>query len=275
MLSASRNGGILLVVWIVGCIMHPANAQTQATGGGVEFQASLINGRISLGEPLILSYTVNNPTNMTVQIDWLNEDITWSNHQRWVLPPWLAVRMQTFNGKEIECVPDLRAKYSGDSVRAFPSPSLAPGKMRNGQVVLSIWFMPPRPGRYIITVHPKLSYTAADGTSGLINSEVALPIIVDMANPAKLKQTAKQLYAQVVDKTRTMDQTRVAIDALFSVPEQVASPFWRSLLVDNPVHESSWVRCHLGRIGTESALALSRESIAAEARREAAKFTSP
>jgi hypothetical protein len=255
----------LVLIASVGCSL-PARSQA------IKCDISLVNSKPSLGEPIVLNYKLTNTSTEPVEIDWQHEITSLRNSGPNNLPPWLGITFIQSLGREIPCVPDTRWKMSG--VRSEPPPILQPGMSREEQIVLSLWFTPDRTGRYRILFKPHLSYSSAKD-SGVLAEEKSLELVINMRNPARLLRVAQGLRDQTEDKTLTYQQRETAVHALFTMPEDVVLPVWRSLLIGHKSFYKVLALGYLRKLDTPNTQALHREVNAADLEAKNALYRIP
>jgi hypothetical protein len=237
----------------------PAVRAIAPDNGAFQIELALNQNKISLGEPIVLSYSLKNNSKKPLDANWWSEDGNIGGFECEELPLWLSVRITDQLGNDVPYEGDPR-KPAGFDPRTIPNwQQIAPGKPIGGQLVLSIWFKPPHPGRFQVTLSPHTQVRDGEGAEPRAFSDSrTFSLEVTMKNPAKLLKTAEALKAEAFS-SKSYSRIVPAVKALMSMPEDVVFPVWRTLGLAANFHGRDTEVEELERLGTPAAKALIAE----------------
>lgn len=203
---------------------------------GLEFQ--LDNGTGSPGEPIILRYRLRNDSTESITVDWKGEKVVIGDVKRQNIPPWLSVRVDDPQGKELPNKFYDLPTYRAEQASSLPPQSLQPGGSRDYAVVLSQWYHPRSPGSYTVHLKPNISFVTANGSHGDISDSRTIAVAVGISSSRKLQARAQSLSAQIQSENDIMKSYPLVL-ALFSMPDNVAN-IWRSTLQNRRFQYLNW-----------------------------------
>lgn len=202
---------ICILAW--GSTRLPAYADAPQPG---TFQIAFTSNTITLGEPLILKYTVTNSEDKRVSV---NID---DNGQE-----WLNMTLLDSSGHAVQAVteplPPLRH-------RMFSGVALDPNGHRTGYLVVSQKFQPTQAGQYQLKLSVHLTYSA-DNEQSVSNQNYSLPVTVTARNPQRLEAVAEG-FREAVMSDKSISEYQSAIKALFSMRDPVCIHVWQELATD-------------------------------------------
>lgn len=168
---------------------------------------------VSLGEPVIIRVTATNLTHSAVEVDF-----GWGavgNFQ-------FAVRL---NGRSVAVVTPPRPR----GLVALGAYELRAGQSRAQAIVLTSWFTFPSEGVYDITVQFGGPVRAARGTIAAIPRDG--PVVIQVL-PRDARRLQGRLAALVQSAQSRTGDWSVAADALFSIRDSLAVPYFMQLAAD-------------------------------------------
>jgi hypothetical protein len=209
----------------------------------VSAQFSLENNRIVLGEPIVVDYKLTNISPAPVLVD-LGENQT----------GWFRIVVQDSTGQPTPQIPDLRPTYrTGEILSPLPTCQLGPGASHEGQIVISQWFAIPGPGKYSVTAQVRVpNYPGLRPQESILSTEHSMSLTVLPVNLTHLRRTAQNLRRRA-DEEKNVSRLITTIEALYSMPEEVAFPFWRQLANSTSCHGHYWIIEQLKRLSTPAA----------------------
>lgn len=249
MINFGRSQLSSTVLCALAMLTAPVARAIAPDDGAFQVELALEQKKISLGEPIVLDYILKNVSQKPLEVDWLSETGVIGGFVCEELPLWLSVRITDQLGNEVPYEGDPR-KPKGFDPRTIPCwQKIWPEKPVDGQIVLSIWFKPPHPGRYKVTVSPHTQVRDGEGAeSKAFSDSRTFSLEVTMKNPAKLLKTAEALKAEALSKSYS--QIEPAIKALMSMPEDVVFPVWQALGTSPDFHGRHMQLFELERLGT-------------------------
>ena len=190
---------------------------------------------ITLGEPIMLHYKMSN----------LSSDEHLAVLSGIYNTEWYTLSLKDARGIRVPLIPDTRpldppGAHAGD-VATFAAAENR-DSWQDGYIVASKSFSPPRPGKYILTVHVHAFYTLVAPTlenpvlmKSMMNSDGTVliqdfdfPLTVTAANPVALQAKANALK-EAIDKEQRSTLLLPEMDELFSMPEAQASSVWEKM----------------------------------------------
>ena len=196
--------------------------------------------RISLGEPFVIHYRINNedPT----------EQVTF--HAGSDNDQWYTVTLRGQKGLSTQA-----SKPPQKSLRGFslsPERSVPPGDYFTDDIVATRGLAVPAPGRYTLTIHVDTPYYleprgvgarysdvgVPDPPTGRMTQDFSFPLVVTPADPAKLRAMAEKLEESILNPLEA-GSSRSRVEQLFSLPEAQALPAWKALITDPKGYSSA------------------------------------
>lgn len=197
---------------------------------------------VSLGEPVLLKYVVNNTGAQKASV--FTEDGKQNS--------LITERFTDAAGKML--VPSVNPIPPRRVINGIISSSglinltdLEANTSRRWETVAGAYVTFPSPGRYVLRVHVQDPYVIGDDDQGprqLLTGDYAFPLNVVEAKPATLRATAERLRSSVLTTT-DVNVRAMLVKALFSMPEDTASASWQALVEEPRLDGSS-----LSQIGT-------------------------
>ena len=192
-------------------------------------QASLVTpGRITLGEPILVRYTITNVSACKAV-----------THLGIYGTDWFTLTMRDANGVAVPVIPDSRPAHP-QGAYSSKSGFFRAGSSDTGYIPITKGLAIQHPGQYTLIIHARLPYVMDDALtegasealatdSGFAQTQdITFPILVQPADLNRLQATAEALRKASTD--RMNGQLALAyMDALFSMPEAQAAASWRSL----------------------------------------------
>jgi len=190
---------------------------------------------ITLGEPVMLHYKLSNLSDnqhLAVLSGVYNTQ-------------WYTLNLKDAKGNQVPLIPDTRpldpSGFHAGDVATFATAGNRDG-WQDGYIVASKSFVVPRPGRYVLTLHVRASYTLVAPTlenpvliKSMMNSagtvliqDFNFPLIVTSINPTVLQAKANALK-ETINKEQSSMLLLPEMDELFSMPEAQASPVWEKM----------------------------------------------
>ena len=211
------NYQIIALVLASGALWGYIPAQSQAnTPQGDGLQIAPMNSKITLGEPLILKYTVTNSESQTMSAN-IDEDA----------PKWLNASIVDAAGHVVRFVADT------DAIRRHGGVSISPHGSYHGYFVIGRKLEPTHSGQYTlnISVH-MISSWPDDVNENFVNDQNhSFPITVTAKDPKRLQATAEVLRQNILHD-KNVGEVKAAVKALFSLPQPECQSIWRELAVD-------------------------------------------
>src|SRR5436190_18701426 len=215
--------------------------------------------RVTLGEPILLSYKVTNNSSGPISVHWKGENLVRSHDRIPTPPPWLTATVSSRSGVPVARVAEPTSPYTpADVMIAEPRKELAPGTSREGALVLSRFHAFRQPDVYRIALHVDLPYSIeSDSDRQVYRSDQTIPITITAPNPIRLRQIARDLRKQAIQPAG-FEEKVTSFDCLFSMPEEFALPAWRDLARDPRlgITEALETTQQLGRLGSATAVSL-------------------
>lgn len=247
--TASVSRVTAALVCSLAAVGLPALGDT-ADDGPVSVTMTLMNNRVTLGEPVVLYYKLSSSSQQQVMLHMGKRDKTLDGPGADVVEmfrrDWLTMDMKTGTGLPMPALPGLRSPEKRD-IEYSGVQSLFRGNRYaiDGYLVISQRYSPPQPGDYTLDVHVRLPYAAlpeeeinpltADketlsaGTA--LSHDYTFPIVVQKPDPQRLKAVAEALQKAAVAETDG-SRERMLIQSLFTMPEAQAGASWRALARD-------------------------------------------
>ena len=237
-------------------------AQSEAADSGpINLTVSLAGSpTVSLGEPILLKYVVNNTGGQKANV--FTEDSKQNS--------LITERFTDAMGKML--VPSVNPILPHRIVNGMiPSSGLVnltdleANTSRKWETVANAYVTFPRPGRYILRVHVQDPYVIGDDDQGprqLLTGDYVFPLTVIEAKPSYLRATAERLRSSVL-ATSDLNVRATLIKALFSMPEATASASWQNLVEEPRLdgYALSQIGTALARIHTIGATDILAEMI--------------
>lgn len=182
----------------------------------VSLKVSLGNATHSLGEPIIIRYTLDNPGTTDIlpkthagSGEWIGK-----NEEK-----WFELKGVDSAGKIVPGVDALSASYKGP----FMGGTRIPAKtVCTGSVIISHWDATLKPGSYVLSMRVNLPTKVI---------EASAPMTITAADPAHLRTEASAWRTAVLETTDTAKQESL-MKQLFALPEENALPEWQRLITD-------------------------------------------
>lgn len=237
-------------------------AQSEAADSGpINLTVSLAGSpTVSLGEPILLKYVVNNTGGQKANV--FTEDSKQNS--------LITERFTDTAGKTL--VPSVNPILPHRIVNGMiPSSGLVnltdleANTSRKWETVANAYVTFPRPGRYILRVHVQDPYVIGDDDQGprqLLTGDYMFPLTVIEAKPAYLRATAERLRSSILSTT-DLNARATLIKALFSMPEASASTSWQTLVEEPRLdgYALSQIGTALARIHTARAADILMEMV--------------
>lgn len=179
-------------------------------------QLSLISRRISLGEPIILSYKITNPASHTLSVN-VDDDPA----------GWLQTSLRNAAGYSVS---DVRKT---SRVQHYAGIAISAKSSYTGYLVVSQVLNPILPGQYTLNLSTHVISTWQDipGESAVENHVFSLPLTVSERDPKRLAVLAEAFRQDSLSGTNT-GKWEMSIKALFALPQSAVLPIWRKLALD-------------------------------------------
>ena len=203
-------------------------AQSEAADSGpINLTVSLAGSpTVSLGEPILLKYVVNNTGGQKANV--FTEDSKQNS--------LITERFTDTAGKTlVPSVNPIPPYRSPNTLFIFDGPNLEgmnAGTSRSWETVANAYVTFPHPGRYVLRVHVQNPVVFGDDDQAprhLLSGDHVFPLTVVQANPTALRATAERLRQSVLSTT-DLNARATLIKALFSMPEASASTSWQTLV---------------------------------------------
>lgn len=175
-------------------------------------QIAPASSSLSLGEPLILKYTVTNTDISTVAVNVSDDP-----------QGWLTMTLTDASGRSLPPVLDslLVSRHPAAGVEIDPKSEYT------GYIIVSQKFQPTQPGNYRLSLSAHLRYSSEEGQTRT-NKNYSFPLTITEKDPQRLLATAEGLRQTVLkDK-----DYRPAVKALFSMRDPSCLPVWQELATD-------------------------------------------
>ena len=228
-LQISRLAAPLLFSLLL-CVLA-APRQAKASGKlDLRVQASLVTAsRFSLGEPIVLKYTIRNPSLEDAhaymgpdQSDWVTETVT--DAQGHTAPLKDEGKWCQKGGSHVNGV------------------TVSPMSSATGYVVFNPWATIHAAGKYTLTVHTRLPYAFGaqaeevapsryEDAGNVAVRDFTFPLNVTPHASRMLKQAA-ETFRQGVGDAKMRPWSSAATEALFSMPEADVSGVWQEMISD-------------------------------------------
>ena len=211
--------------------------------------------KIMLGEPVILHTEITNPS--AEQKLWIQTG--------WYEAGWYTLRLLDSAGKPVAAIPDTRTREA----RGALGPDLkivSPSSTASLDIVATSFLPIPHPGKYLLKVHVQAPYAPEEVSaenfpqvqrqlkSGetILASDFTFPLTVTPADPSVLQNRANELMQEILTQTvgRSHD---TALNALFSMPEDIAAASWQHLAEIGNSDTQERVADHLANLHTSKA----------------------
>lgn len=177
---------------------------------------SLVSNRVSLGEPIILSYKIVNPASHTLSVN-VDDDPA----------GWLQTSLRNAAGQSISDIrkPSRVQHYAGIAVSAKST--------YTGYLVVSQALKPAVPGQYTLNLstHIVSTWQDAPGVNAVEDHVVSLPLMVGARDPRRFAILAEAFRQEALSGTNT-GEWQMSIKALFSLPQSAVLPIWRELALN-------------------------------------------
>lgn len=246
--------------WAALCLLMCSPAVGQKSPLVCEME--LENASVLPGEPVILKYKFTNPGGNAIMPDFS-------------LPTkeWLRVGVKNSEGKTIAGIPDNRMPFSEYNRGVSANAPLARGSELQGRIVLSQWIRTTSPGKYRVKVHVALPYFPPykphDSSSGDLaySGDHELLLTVTQGSIRRLDRIAQEWLKMAWSKgPAPYTGKKLAIQALFSMPEDKAFPYWKEMVSRLNEYDSAEIDDQLQRLGTPTAKSLLATVVAYRAR---------
>jgi hypothetical protein len=213
----------LLAAFVAAVAVRPAFAQDPP-----RVDMSLASGQtISLGEPIVLDYTITNRST--------GETGVYLGHEQ---RSWLTIYLLDDAGRQVGSVTDTVSPRP-EGLR-FPGARVQRGRSYRGRLVVGQWLAVPRAGRYTLRVQVRLPYAIAQTgpafvgerlkySSTVVTTGYDFPFTVTPSDPDRLRSLAGSLRQAAIQPGAN---NVAAINSLFSLPEAYALPSWQALIRD-------------------------------------------
>ncbi len=185
--------------------------------------------RISLGEPILLHWEVENISGQAAALH-IGLDRT----------AWCTTTLRDSKGA-VTPAPLVSHVRKPSGAFSIDNNVLEDGKSESGYIAVGTAKALQNPGDYVLTLHVKLAYdltsplatgspTADATTSGLfVVEDISFPIRVSPSDPNKLHATARALETDITNPLTEGSLIRAEMDGLFSMPSAEAATVWRDL----------------------------------------------
>lgn len=243
-----RSLEVLLGVALMSLAATSAFAQVDTTSS-LTVQTALASSNVtSLGEPIVIHYTISNPTDRAVTYY-----VGPSNTE------WYTLRLVDGLGQPANALPNRYAHAQG-GLYSFPVVSIPPGTSCDGNIVVTRYLAPSHPGNYTLGVRLLFSPPGAREaplTGPVVTGQTqdfAFPITVTAASSVRLKAVAEQLRREALG-LNNVGKSRLVLERLLSLPESEAKPSWEALINDSttPSTVLSEMAEQLGASGSSAA----------------------
>ena len=211
---------------------------------------------VMIGEPIILNFKLRNQCAVAVNADMEGRKTAW-------------LRITILDEKDA-ALPEITNRFpktSDGTHYEWYIESVAPGDSVAGQVIVSRLIAVTKPGRYRMRIQATVPYYAGGrelipsielGKAkplGVFEDEQTFSLTVTKPDDAPLRRIAEIYRRKILDGSNVTNRWN-AIKALFSMPEAVALPAWKSLLTEWP--DNTTIE-ELTRLGTPAATELLAE----------------
>lgn len=240
-------------VALVGVLPAAANTATP-----IHVEMSLATKpTITLGEPILLQYSVVNDTQEKVGVEWGRAA---GYEQGSEQAGWYTITLTDVAGNSVPAAAEATSSRRGFTL--MPDPFLSPNTASKNFAVVTRRFVVPHPGRYVLKVHIQLPYAVVpkDQESPLVlkddlksagtvlTQDYSFPLTVTRFDEPRLQATAEALRKAIGISNLSDGNRRSAdIDALFSMPEAQAAPSWK-LMANDPGMNAWGIADRLGRV---------------------------
>ena len=236
-------------------------AQSEAADSGpINLTVSLAGSpTVSLGEPILLKYVVNNTGGQKANV--FTEDSKQNS--------LITERFTDTAGKTlVPSVNPIPPYRSPNTLFIFDGPNLEgmnADTSRSWETVANAYVTFPHPGRYVLRVHVQNPVVFGDDDQAprhLLSGDYVFPLTVVQANPTALRDTAERLRQSVLSTT-DLNARATLIKALFSMPEASASTSWQTLVEEPRLdgYALSQIGTALARIHTARAADILMEMV--------------
>jgi len=208
-------------------------------------------GAVMLGEPIVLNFELINISAQTITV-------IWGEHR----DNWLTLELSDKTGRPVALASDFRPR----NIETFSlADELKPEGVHKGSIVVSQWVVPPKPGTYFLRARVRLRYRTHQEPVRfeVLSQERSIPLQVTKPDVQRLREIAEILRTAALREVGVITY-RQALECLFSMPEAVALPVWRTLINDPVlakmnVDRGAYVIEQLTRLGTSTAIILLAE----------------
>lgn len=189
--------------------------------------------RISLGEPIVVHYTIKNMAPA--------EQITFHAGEK--NNEWYAFSLTDSKGRTIKAVPPPTLGTT-QGLHQSPEASIPHGDRMEGDLVVTRYLAVPGPGTYTLVVHTATPYYVEPSDAGWypngrpssmqlveLRQDFRFPLIVTATTSAALRVLSEALRRKLAD-ARYAGQWKSLTEQLFSLPEEEAFSAWQTLLTD-------------------------------------------
>jgi hypothetical protein len=200
---------------------------------------SLLQDHITLHEPVILNFAIENDTSVTLLVN------LGANRKE-----VFAFTIRKPDGSNVE-LPPKRAEGSSMIGRV----SLQPAQDFKQKLLLNEWFDFAKPGQYEIAVRlvkPEVTPRGFNIYDISDTPEFRITLDVQPRDPARLKELCVQLKDQII-KAVTVDEATEPAEALSYVNDPIAVPYLAEVLKSDRLLEA-YAISGLERIGTDEAI---------------------
>lgn len=189
-------------------------------GGKVAVSCTLASAEVSLHEPVILNFAVENELSQPVKLD-LGQNRKGS----------FSFTITQPDGKKVEL-----ARYSRMGISIPGAVRLGAAETYQQSLLLNEWYGFPSPGNYEIQVRLSKPVETRDGRPVSTQTEFRLPLKVGAENRGRLERVCTDLAAQVA-AADSYDKAAEATRALGYVEDPLAVPYLEKALASGQLVE--------------------------------------
>ena len=234
-----------LALLLTGSSVPVADAQEQ-TPGAIKVQMSPLKDTVMVGEPIKVTIEIRNVDKQAVTVREMPEKAG----------DWIRFELLTGDGLN-------RISRSRDPIDSTLRPlgtfRLEPESSYKVTQVVYVSATPRKSGEYRLVGIVSLSYKPEGRAEGFrrLTAELQAPLKARRGNNQALEGIARDLGKKVLDD-KSIDERRLAVDALLAMPESVGLPIWRALAADPALYKSegAYFTHRLGLLKTQAAAEL-------------------
>jgi hypothetical protein len=278
-----RNGRlcacIVTVCFIcIGLFSRPALADVESirpselrpigtdSDSAVVVSAALSAASFMVGEPVVITLTIYNYSDREIYVHGLGDSARGD----------IEFEMRDEAGRAAPV-----RKYWGAGVRERPliAAEIGSGYKLVHRMVVSRWVAAERPGRYTLTVKPRLRYCHIGETSRIetpLTSTLPYPVRIVRTDWYRLREVAERLHPDNWENNASGNYQATMFDQFTTVSGKAAAPSWlATIFKPNQMMNSSLI-WRLSKIGDREAIDTLAAAwrMAAQARREVARQAS-